>query len=46
LLEATPFLKNDERIPVWQQFYQMSVDSLNTEDIKKITDRSTTRTEA
>lgn len=46
LLEATPFLKNDERIPIWQQFYQMAIDSLNTEDIKKIVDRSTTRQEA
>jgi len=46
LLEATPFLKNDERIPIWQQFYQMSIDSLNTEDMKKIVDRSTVRQEA
>jgi hypothetical protein len=46
LLEATPFLKNDERIPTWQQFYQMAIESLNTEDIKKIVDRSTTRQEA
>jgi len=46
LLEATPFLKNDERIPTWQQFYQMAIDSLNVEDIKKIVDRSTTRQEA
>jgi len=46
LLEATPFLKNDERIPVWLNFYQMSIDSLNTEDMKKIIDRSTTRQEA
>lgn len=46
LLEATPFLKNDERIPTWQSFYDMSVSSLNTEDMKKIVDRSTQRTEA
>lgn len=45
LLEATPFLKNDERIPVWQSFYQMAVESLNQEDMKKIVDRSTTRQE-
>jgi hypothetical protein len=45
LLEATPFLKNDERIPVWQSFYDMAVSSLNQEDIKKIIDRSTTRQE-
>jgi hypothetical protein len=46
LLEATPFLKNDERIPIWQSFYDMSISSLNTEDMKKIVDRSTQRTEA
>jgi hypothetical protein len=46
LLEATPFLKNDERIPTWQSFYDMSISSLNTEDMKKIIDRSTQRTEA
>lgn len=46
LLEATPFLKNDDRIPVWLNFYQMAVESLNSEDIKKIIDRSTTRQEA
>jgi len=46
LLEATPFLKNDERIPIWLNFYQMSIESLNTEDMKKIIDRSTTRQEA
>ncbi len=45
LLEATPFLKNDERIAVWQSFYDMSISSLNTEDMKKILDRSTTRSE-
>jgi hypothetical protein len=46
LLEATPFLKNDERIPTWLNFYQMAVESLNTEDLKKVIDRSTTRQEA
>ena len=28
LLEATPFLKNDERIPVWQAMYQSSAQAL------------------
>lgn len=46
LLEATPFLKNDERIPVWSQMYQQAMATLNTEDIKKITDRAATRQEA
>lgn len=46
LLEATPFLKNDERIPVWKQFYSEAVSAINTEDLRRIVDRSTTRTEA
>lgn len=46
LLEATPFLKNDERIQTWQNFYQAAANALNTEDLKKITDRDATRTEA
>jgi hypothetical protein len=46
LLEATPFLKNDERIAVWQGFYDRSLAALGREDIKKITDRATVRTEA
>jgi hypothetical protein len=46
LLEATPFLKNDERIGVWQKFYDDAKASLNNEDLKKIVDRATVRTEA
>ena len=46
LLEATPFLKNDDRIATWQQYYQSAANALNTEDLKKILDRDATRTEA
>lgn len=46
LLEATPFLKDDGRIATWQQFYDRSMASINGEDMKKITDRSTLRQEA
>jgi hypothetical protein len=46
LLEATPFLKNDERIPVWTNMYQMAAQALNGEDMKKILDRSAVRNEA
>lgn len=46
LLEATPFLKNDERIQVWQGMYETSKASINQEDIRKIVDRSTVRTGA
>ena len=46
LVEATPFLKNDERIPVWQQMYDRAAAMLNGEDLAKILDRSATRKEA
>ncbi len=46
LLEATPFLKNDERIPVWQNMYDRSAGMLNGEDLAKILDRTATRKEA
>lgn len=46
LLEATPFLKNDERIPVWQGFYDRSMAAINREDLGRIVDRSSVRTEA
>lgn len=46
LLEATPFLKNDERIGTWQQFYDRSAAMLNGEDLAKILDRSAVRKEA
>jgi hypothetical protein len=46
LLEATPFLKNDERIGTWQSYYDRAAGALNGEDLAKILDRSTTRKEA
>lgn len=46
LLEATPFLKNDDRIPVWQQMYDRAASMLNGEDLAKILDRSAVRKEA
>ena len=46
LLEATPFLKNDDRITTWQNFYQSAANALNTEDLKKIVDRDAVRTDA
>lgn len=45
LLEATPFLKNDERIPVWENFYNRALGALNGEDIRQIEDRGITRRE-
>ena len=46
LLEATPFLKNDERIPVWQTMYDRAAAMLNGEDLAKILDRAAARKEA
>ena len=46
LLEATPFLKNDERIQVWQSMYDRAAAMLNGEDLAKILDRSAVRKEA
>jgi hypothetical protein len=46
LLEATPFLKNDERIPTWQTMYDRAAAMLNGEDLAKILDRAAVRKEA
>ncbi len=43
LLEATPFLKNDERIGTWQSMYDRAASALNGEDLGKILDRATER---
>ena len=45
LLEATPFLKNDERIQTWQALYDRAAQALNGEDLKRILDRSANRSE-
>lgn len=45
LLEATPYLKNDERIATWMNFYQMAASSMGQEDDKKIIDRGSARQE-
>lgn len=45
LLEATPFLKNDERVGLWQQMYDRAAQALNGEDLSKILDRAARRTE-
>lgn len=43
LLEATPFIKNDERIPVWQTAYDRAAQALTGEDQGKVQDRSANR---
>ena len=46
LLEATPILKNDERINDWQSMYDRAAAMLNGEDLAKILDRAAVRKEA
>lgn len=46
LLEATPFLKNDDRIATWQGYYDRAAAMLNGEDLGKILDRAASRKEA
>lgn len=42
LLQAMPFLKNDERIAMWQQQYSAIMGTLKAEDQQRIGDRQTT----
>lgn len=44
LLEATPFLKNDERIQVWDTMFEREIATLMGQDLQKILDRSAERT--
>ena len=41
LLQAMPFLKNDERIPMWQAQYTQVIEVLKLEDISRVGDRQT-----
>ena len=42
LLQAMPFLKNDERIPMWQQQYTAIMNTLKQENTQRIGDRQAT----
>lgn len=46
LLQAMPFLKNDERIGMWQSQYQQIMNVLKTEDVTRIGDRQTVARDA
>ena len=46
LLEATPFLKNDERVQLWQGMYDRAAQAISGEDMKRIMDRSAARSES
>jgi hypothetical protein len=42
LLQAMPFLKNDDRIPMWKAEYQAIIQTLKAEDVQRIGDRQAT----
>lgn len=42
LLQAMPFLKNDERMPMWKSEYQAIIQTLKAEDVQRIGDRQAT----
>lgn len=46
LLEATPFLKSDERIQMWQGMYDRFAQAISAQDIQKQLDRAAARTDA
>jgi hypothetical protein len=39
LLNASPYLKNKEDIPVWKEFYQEALDTINKQDVLRHSDR-------
>lgn len=46
LLEAAPYLKNDQRLQIWQSLYDRAAQALSGEDLKRIIDRTAMRNEA
>jgi hypothetical protein len=46
LLECTPFLKNDERIQVWQGMYDKEANGISVQDLQKTVDRASVRNTA
>ena len=39
LLQAMPFLKNDDRVQLWQQQYDLIIQTLKAEDVTRVGDR-------
>lgn len=46
LLQAQGYLKNNERLAVWKQYYTDAINALKGEDGSRIVDRNTSRQEA
>ena len=43
LMEAQPFLKNEEMIGVWKDFYTIAISAINGDDLRQVVDRSIIR---
>jgi hypothetical protein len=39
LLQAMPFLKNDDRMPMWRAEYDLIINTLKAEDVARVGDR-------
>jgi hypothetical protein len=39
LLQAMPYIKNDERMGMWQQHYDLIIQTLKAEDVQRVGDR-------
>lgn len=46
LLQAAPYLKNDDRVGTWKNFYDEQLAANNGQDLQRIIDRTTSRQEA
>jgi len=46
LREVAPFMKEEERMSVWESMYGKLLQSISGDDLKKVVDRSATRQEA
>ena len=44
--EVAPFMKQEERMAVWEGMYQQLLQKITSDDLKKVVDRSVTRQEA
>lgn len=45
LLQCAPFLKEDERIPIWQGFYNEQLAALDGQDLQRVIDQQAARRE-
>jgi hypothetical protein len=43
MVEAIPFLKDDERVPVFESLYNRALQSINLETTQRYTDRTSKR---